>query len=96
MVSATSVGNVITWATVSVSRSTRTSFGPPGSVGWNIGLPVSSTQSRSAGSTTTLCTDTNASASAFPLGLFHRWSTNPSSGAGMPTRRPGPRARMAS
>ena len=72
--SATSAGKVITWATVSVSRSIRTSFGPPGLVGWNIGLPVSSTQSRSAGSTTMLCTETNAPASSSPDGSFQAWS----------------------
>ncbi|WP_245724833.1 hypothetical protein [Micromonospora citrea] len=39
-------------------------------VGWNMGLPVSSTHSRSAGSAT-LCTDTNARASSSADGLFH-------------------------
>jgi hypothetical protein len=69
--SATDGSKVMTWTTASVVRSTHTSFGPPGFVGWNSGLPVSSTHSRSAGSTTTLCTDTNAPASSSPDGEFH-------------------------
>ena len=74
MASATSAGKVITWLTVSLSRSIRTSFGPPGRVRWNFGLPVSSTHNRSAGSTTTLCTETNACSSSCPDGEFHCWS----------------------
>jgi hypothetical protein len=62
--SATSVGKTMVRTTSSVVRSTHTSFGPPCSVGRNIGLPVSRIHSRSAGSTTTLCTDTSRSASA--------------------------------
>ena len=61
-------------STVSVARSMQTSFGPPNVVGANIGAPVSSTQSRSAGSTTMLCTETNALGSSSPDGLFHAWS----------------------
>ncbi|MEU4771546.1 hypothetical protein [Micromonospora sp. NPDC023644] len=48
-----------------------------------MGLPVSSTQSRSAGSTTMLCTDTNAWASSSADGLFNRWSGN---GTSAPSR----------
>jgi hypothetical protein len=63
--SATSVGNRIVFATLSVDRSTQTSFGPLCFAGWNIGLPVSSIHKRSAGSTTTLWTETNAAAWSF-------------------------------
>lgn len=69
--SATPGSKVITCVTRSVVRSTHTSLGPPADVGRNIGLPVSSTHSRSAGSTTTLCTDTKERASSSAAGEFH-------------------------
>ena len=58
---ATSGGNGIVLKTLLLFRSTPTSLGPPGSGGPNSMLPVSSSQSRSSGSTTTLCTDTRHS-----------------------------------
>jgi len=60
--------------TVSLARSTQTSFGPPGRVAWNIGLPVSRIHSRSSGATTMLWTDTNAFGSSSLEGVFHAWS----------------------
>jgi hypothetical protein len=78
--SATSGASTIVCTTVSLLRSMQTSFGPPVTVSWNSGDPVSSTQSRSSGSTTMLCTDTNAFGSSLPDGVFQ-----PSSGNGTAT-----------
>src|SRR5687767_13123537 len=57
---AISGGNRIVLNGALVLRSIPTSLGPPGTAPFISGLPVSSTQSRSLGSTTTLCTETKA------------------------------------
>src|SRR5438067_1956598 len=62
---ATSCEKRIFLMTLSAVRSMQTSLGPPYLVGWNIGLPVSRIHRRSAGSTTTDCTDTSAAAGSY-------------------------------
>ncbi len=60
--------------TLFVPRSMQTSLGPPGEVGPNSTLPVSTAQRRSLGSMTTLCTEIRCCPSPGPAARLVAWS----------------------